>query len=1036
MTVTHPPVAAARPAAHSASRDGAVAAHPRIYYLHPLLAGPVAAWPRHMERVAALGFSHVLLAPPFLPGRAGNIFLVADHDRLHPALGGGDARAALDAAAQAARAHGLALLLDLVVDRVACDAAIVAAHPDWFAGHGRDDPPDPRVRPDLREAALTRFGAAPDAQMAAWSALLVGWLDAGVAGFRCDAAHNVPASFWRPLIARARAQRHDARFIAWTLGAAPPAIAALAGVGFDFAASSSFAWDFRAGWLADDLRRIAPLGRPLAMSEAPFGARVSDPAAALRALRFAAGSAAAWLMPMGFEFGARRPLDPARGRPEDFAALAGDPPHDCTDEVVAVNDLHAALADQLDVTLISAPGDAVAAVLRAPPDAAGRGALLLANARLDRPVQEPASRLLPRLDGRALSDAGRDVAPDAVIALDAGEVRLLPTRPARPILLQDAATRQDAAAAMRSPRIAIEAVSPAVDDGRFPVKRRLGETVTVQADVICDGHDRLAVALLWRTADAAEWQQTRMRPLGNDRWAADFPLARLGRHCFTIEAWKDVFASFHEELAKKHAAGNDVALELREGIELVARAGLDELATRLRGGDEAARLSLLLSDDTAARMAVADKRPFRVRLEPGYPVDAERTAAGFAAWYELFPRSMSDDESRHGTFDDVIAHLPRVRDMGFDVLYFPPIHPIGRVNRKGRNNALHAAPDDPGSPYAIGSAEGGHDAVHPELGTLDDFRRLIEAAGRHGIEIAIDFAIQCAPDHPWLRQHPEWFNWRPDGSIRYAENPPKKYEDIVNVEFYAGGAAAPALWTALRDIVLFWLGQGVRTFRVDNPHTKPLPFWEWLIGSVRARHPDAIFLAEAFTRPKVMYRLAKVGFSQSYSYFTWREAPWEFREYLTELGTAGPREFFRPNFFVNTPDINPIYLNDSGRAGFLIRAALAATLSGLWGLYSGFELCEARALPGREEYLDSEKYQLRAWDWERPGNIVAEVAALNRIRRANPALHSHLGVSFLPCDNDRVLCFVKVSASGDNVVVGAISSDPAGVQQTRFRLVG
>ena len=394
-------------------------------------------------------------------------------------------------------------------------------------------------------------------------------------------------------------------------------------------------------------------------------------------------------------------------------------------------------------------------------------------------------------------------------------------------------------------------------------------------------------------------------------------------------------------------------------------------------------------------MHAADDGRSPAEHTPAIPLDVDRPQAGFASWYEMFPRSATDDPARHGTFVDVIARLPAIRAMGFDVLYFPPIHPIGTTNRKGRNNALRAEPDDVGSPYAIGGPEGGHDAIHPQLGTLDDFRALVAAAKDHGLEIALDFAIQCSPDHPWLREHPDWFRWRPDGSIRFAENPPKKYEDIVNPDFYAE-AAMPGLWLALRDVVQFWVDQGVRIFRVDNPHTKPLPFWHWMIADIRGRHPDVIFLAEAFTRPKLMYRLAKVGFTQSYTYFTWRNTKQEIIEYLTELNAPPVRDFFRPNFFVNTPDINPPFLQTSGRPGFLIRAALACTLSGLWGMYSGFELCEAAPLPGREEYLDSEKYQIRVRDFAAPGNIVGEITALNRIRRAHPALQSHLGVTFYP----------------------------------------
>jgi starch synthase (maltosyl-transferring) len=559
---------------------------------------------------------------------------------------------------------------------------------------------------------------------------------------------------------------------------------------------------------------------------------------------------------------------------------------------------------------------------------------------------------------------------------------------------------------------------------------------------------------MWRSADETAWHETRMHALGNDRWSATLPLTRIGRYLFTVEAWRDVFATYRDELEKKTTAGLNVGVELEEGRLLVEAAaayadekGIARAAVTLKsaaqalraarcgeqdgeqGEHDGERIATLLSEPVAEAMALADARPFAVRCEPALRIDAERSAARFSSWYELFPRSQSGNPARHGTFDDVIRRLPEIQAMGFDTLYFTPIHPIGRKHRKGRNNSLTPGPNDPGSPYAIGSEEGGHDAIHPQLGTLDDFRRLRDEAARHGLELALDFAIQCSPDHPWLKQHPEWFAWRPDGSIRYAENPPKKYQDIVNVDFYAKGAI-PSLWKALHDVVLFWVEQGVRVFRVDNPHTKPLPFWEWMIADIRGRYPDTIFLSEAFTRPKMMYRLAKVGYSQSYTYFTWRHTKEEFIQYMTELTTTNVREYFRPHFFVNTPDINPYFLQRSGRPGFLIRAALATTLSGLWGMYSGFELCEAAPVPGKEEYLDSEKYEIRAWDWHRPGNIVREISALNRIRSENPALQSHLGIRFLNASNDNILYFIKSTEPalgrrcGDNVVLVAINLDP------------
>jgi starch synthase (maltosyl-transferring) len=576
-------------------------------------------------------------------------------------------------------------------------------------------------------------------------------------------------------------------------------------------------------------------------------------------------------------------------------------------------------------------------------------------------------------------------------------------------------------------RIAIEAITPQVDQGQFPVRCVVGDVLEISADLVTDGHEKLAGEVLLRAADEPFFVASPLENLGNDRWAARVTLPRLGRYFYSVCAWRDNFGTFVDELRKKDAAGQTIALELREGVALVEQAAASDAAVfsplleNMRAAKADALRDALLSPTLIAAMRQAAPRAFVTRSHE-IALDAERAAAQFASWYEIFPRSQSGDPNRHGTFADVITQLPRIAAMGFDVLYFPPIHPIGRTNRKGRNNSLTAGPDDPGSPYAIGSVEGGHDAIHPDLGTLDDFKALVAAAAKFGIELALDFAIQCAPDHPWLRDHPGWFDWRIDGSLRHAENPPKKYEDIVNVDFYAE-AAKPDLWLALRDAVQVWVDAGVRLFRVDNPHTKPFAFWEWMIADIRARHPDVVFLAEAFTRPKIMYRLAKIGFSQSYTYFTWRNTKRELTDYLTELTTTAPRDFFRPHFFVNTPDINPFFLQNSGRPGFLIRAALAATLSGLWGVYNGFELCEAACVPGKEEYADSEKYQITAWDHDRPGNIVAEISALNRIRRDNPALHSHLNVEFLNVDHPDVLYFRKFAADGNCLLI-AISLDP------------
>ena len=597
--------------------------------------------------------------------------------------------------------------------------------------------------------------------------------------------------------------------------------------------------------------------------------------------------------------------------------------------------------------------------------------------------------------------------------------------------------------ALQLPRIVIEDTQPVIEAGKLAAKAIIGQPVTVTSKVFADGHDKMSVRIRYRAADEQDWHQAPMRDLGNDSWIGEFTPTSVSRYLFRLEAWIDLFGSYRYELEKKYSAGVPIGLELEEGrLHLVhaaersqheLRGQIDSLLQRLGENTEhEAQVALLLNSETAAIMSHADNHAFLSRsLE--FPLDVERELAQFASWYELFPRSITDDKQRHGTFNDVHSRLPMIRDMGFDVLYFPPIHPIGRAHRKGPNNSLKAGPDDPGSPYAIGSADGGHEAIHPQLGSREDFRNLVKAAADHGLEIALDFAIQCSQDHLWLKEHPGWFSWRPDGTIRYAENPPKKYQDIVNVDFYAPDAI-PSLWLELRDVVLGWVEEGVKIFRVDNPHTKPLPFWQWMIADVRAQHPDVMFLAEAFTKPAMMARLGKVGYSQSYTYFTWRNTKAELAEYFTQLNQSPWRECYRPNFFVNTPDINPYFLHDSGRAGFLIRAALATMGSGLWGMYSGFELCESAPVPGKEEYLDSEKYEIRPRDFTASGNIIAEIAQLNRIRRQNPALQTHLGLKIYNAWNDNILFFGKRSHDGSNFILVAVSLDPHNAQEANFEL--
>jgi len=584
-----------------------------------------------------------------------------------------------------------------------------------------------------------------------------------------------------------------------------------------------------------------------------------------------------------------------------------------------------------------------------------------------------------------------------------------------------------------SRKIIIEDVEPELDCGRYAVKREVGDTLDVWADIFKEGHDAIAAAVRFRTERETEWREVRMRFVDNDRWLGSIVLDQNIRYHFTVVAWTDWFGTWAADTRKKWDAGQDVESEILEGVKLVRGA-----QDRARGGDrsriegfvEEIEAASSQSEKVAAALdpellVLMEKWPDRHDLtehDRVLPVQVDRVAARFAAWYELFPRSMSDDAQRHGTFDDVIAKLPYVRDMGFDVLYFPPIHPIGRAHRKGKNNTLTPEPDDPGVPYAIGGEEGGHKAVHPDLGTLDDFRRLVDAAREHGLEIALDYAIQVSPDHPYVADHPGWFFVRPDGTIKYAENPPKKYQDIYPLNFY--GDDWESQWEEWRDVILFWVENGVKTFRVDNPHTKPVQFWEWMIREVQKDHPDVIFLSEAFTRPKMMQTLAKAGFTQSYTYFTWRNFKGEITDYLEELTQSEMREYFRGNFFANTPDILPEFLQRGGRPAFQIRAVLAATLSSVYGIYSGFELCENTPIAGKEEYLNSEKYEIKAWDWDRPGNIRPLITRLNHIRRANAALHEYDNLRFYGCDNDHVIFYGKATADRKNIVFVAVNLDP------------
>ncbi len=1027
----------------------------RIYYVHIPLLGSREDFEVHLDRAAALGFDTVLVSPIFQTGPDGDVFLVADHACAHAVLGGGHAVEALRSLAGQAQGRGLGLFMDLALHRLAAGHPLVTAHPECFelTTAAAVDPRHLPPRSDEARPCLDRLEAAQAVAEFARSAIAA-WSAAGLKGVRVLQPHAAPPAFWQGLIAEVHQETPELIFLAETQTAPREAVLALAGCGFDALTSSLPWWDGRARWFVEEheaLRTVAPL---IAEVEPPFGPRLSasytDPAEAGLAyeqrLTLAAATGIGLLVPMGFEAASREPLDPKGGDAGRFAESLQSPFADLREAVHAANGLSGELSRfGGEMRVLSGEGAPVTALLRADtPDVrrATAALLILINPDLHAPASPGSEGLLARAGAEFEAFARVDGGAKPSASLRPGEVRLLLARRSHAVTHPIARDPTSAGAAAIAPRLVVEGMTPCVEGGAFPVRRVVGERVAVEADIFGDGHEQLAAELQWRSLDQTGWSGAPMRALENDRWRADFPLDRLGRYEFAIEAWLDRFGGFRRDYAKKRDAGVAQKVDGQEGVELVNRAceqvsgelksSLKDLLARLEDADDGSVGDILLDPKLAELMCAADDRPFRLR-SPVQVVDAERLQARFASWYELFPRSQTDNAARHGTFDDVIARLPHVRAMGFDVLYFPPIHPIGAKNRKGRNNSLTPAPDDPGSPYAIGSEAGGHEAIHPELGTFEDFRRLIAAAAAQGLEIALDFAVQCSPDHPWLREHPGWFDWRPDGSIKYAENPPKKYQDIVNVDFYKA-EAIPDLWLALRDNVLLWVGEGVKLFRVDNPHTKPLPFWEWMIREVRSAHPDVVFLAEAFTRPKVMYRLAKIGFSQSYTYFTWRDTKAEFIDYLGELTQTAPKEFFRPHFFVNTPDINPVFLQTSGRGGFLIRAALASTLSGLWGVYSGFELLEAEPLPGREEYKDSEKYEIRPRPPRAPGDIVAEISRLNRIRKGHPALQTHLGVSFLPAWNDSVLVFVKATAGLDDVVVVAISLDPHNVQETGFEL--
>ena len=1030
-------------------RAGAMRDGLRIYNLFPTLAGTVGQWAEHLPRIAAMGFNAVYVNPFHYPGFSGSLYAVKDYYRLNPRFRGaerGDDDSLLRGFAEAARAYGLRVIMDLVVNHTSKDSELVAAHPGWFARDARGeivspfatDPADPSRKTVWGDLAELDYRPPQRREITAYFEDLVRhYLGLGFGGFRCDAAYKVPAEVWRALTAAAKAAAPDALFCAETVGAPKEAVLALAGAGFDYLFNSVKWWDFESPWLLEQyeaFRHIAPsIGFPeshdterLATELRAGGTPESDIEPRYRqAYAFAAAYSTGVLMPMGFEYGWGRRFAVVMGRDQTPEPRRFDLSPFIA-EINAMKRAVPALNEEGPQQLLASDADGLV-VLERRTEKDGERALILVNRDRRHPRQ-----VRPGM----LAELGEIAAAPGGLAVEPLGVRVL-------CAAQAAGERRAEMPALWRPqaRIQIEDVYPQLDGGRYPVKRIEGENFEVWADLFRDGHDQLRGVVKYRH-EAGPWRETPLIFFDNDRWVARFRLDRVGLWRYTIEAWTDRFVSWRQEIEKKREAGQEFALEIEEGRAIVvatlAQAGPDDAAdTRkmlrdiARGGADK-RAELLLSPEMGELMARLSPRADIVRYPRELEIVVDRRAARFAAWYEMFARSQGRARGKSATFDDCIARLPEIAGLGFDVVYLAPIHPIGRVNRKGRDNSPRAMPGDPGSPYAIGAQEGGHRAVEPGLGSLADFRRFVRAAAAQGIEVALDFAIQCAPDHPWVREHPQWFRFRPDGSIKYAENPPKKYEDIVNVDF--DNPDREGLWAELRDIVLFWIDEGVRIFRVDNPHTKPLPFWEWLIREVKARCPQAIFLAEAFTRPKMMRALAKAGFSQSYTYFTWRNTKAELTEYLTELTGYPANEYFRPNFFTNTPDILPVFLQEGGRAAFRIRLVLAATLSPAYGIYNGFELCENAAIPGREEYINSEKYEHKVWDWDRPGNIKDDIRIVNRFRNDNKAMHELLNLHLLRCNDPDILAYAKISADRTNAVIVVVNLDPQAAHQGEVEL--
>lgn len=958
-----------------------------------------------LARCAGLGFSHV--AVTYENGRTDEALLSLRKD--------------CDAA-------NLGLLLNLDISDLPLDHPLVNKHPEFFSftADASWRVVDPRLPNLIEGRAIARPRQNPEPFVAWWAERLGELASLGADGFCITEPNILAAGLWRELMECTQSARgNDLLFIADTSQVPRDAVLDLSGAGFPYSLSALPWWNGRDAWLVEQHETASGIAPAIALVESP-GCEPPAPCESRRArLAVAAMTGAGVMMPLGFESahceGERMDLSPC---------------------VQAMNELARTLpAGRL--RSLTGPGDPLTILLRSESlsETESQSAVLA--------VINPHHMLNAAFDERFSAALGEWSLLDPIQPFSAGgeklapgEARLFRAAREKPIIVPSRSPATSAQAAAQESRVWIGNVTPAVDQGEYASKAAAGEVIPIEADLVAEGHGVLAAELLFRADDERHWRRTRMTLVGNDRWRAPLPLQRIGRYRFAIEAWPDIYGTFAHDLAKKRAADLDITLDIEEGRSLIEARGngadkpvrdaLEEILAALSEAREAERGAILLAPQTIEAMFRADLRE-RKALSTVYCIDSERRAAGFGSWYELFPRSQSGVAGKHGTFGDVAARIPAIAALGFDVLYLTPIHPIGTTNRKGRNNALVASDQDPGSTYAIGSEVGGHTAVHPELGTLDEFLDLVRAAHDSGMEIALDFAVQCSLDHPWLREHPGWFDWRPDGTIKYAENPPKRYEDIVTVDFYAKDSI-PDLWLALRSVVLFWIGNGVKIFRVDNPHTKPFAFWSWLLSDIRRHHPDVFFLSEAFTRPKLMYHLAKLGFSQSYTYFTWRNSKHELISYINELNTLQIAWFFRPNFFVNTPDINPYFLQTSGRPGFVIRAALAATLSGSWGMYSGFELCEAAPLRDHEEYLDSEKYELKCRNWNAPGNINDEITRLNRLRRAEPALQTHLGTTFYNALNDNIIYFGRHSRFSADRILVAISLNPHAPEEADFEI--